>query len=156
MRDLTRLRMPSATTSGRAHRAVSPRFGTSPSTSNWFVLLALTDAYIGVQVFRLANEKPVKHAWPLGVIMALSGAMVGHVSVWLTLSALEVGGARYIGYATALIAAVAGFVGGRKLALKDTRAKYSAIHGLVAALLMFIVILVVARPFQQGGPTLGT
>lgn len=120
-----------------------------------FVLLALLDAYVGVQVFRLANEKAVRRGWPLGAIMAVSGALIAHVTVWLSLSSLGVGAARPIGYSVALVTAVAGFVGGRKLALKDSRAKYSAIHGLIAALLMLIVILIIARPLQGGGPTLG-
>lgn len=120
-----------------------------------FVLLALTDVYVGTQIFRMARGAPAGHGWTLGVVMALICALIGHVSVWLTLSALDVGIARQVGYAFAVAGLVGGFLGGRKLALKDTRAKYSALHGLIAALLMLIVILVVAKPLQFGGTTLG-
>ena len=88
--------------------------------------------------------------------MALSGALLVHVTIWLSLSALGVGGpARFVGYAGALLMIAGGVFGARKLGRTDSRAKYMMLHGYTAALVILIVVLVIARPLAHGGSTLG-
>lgn len=120
-----------------------------------FTLLALTEAWVGAQIFRLARGEQPKRAWPLATLLGLMAALFGNTVVWLVLAGLGVGPAsRFIGYGAALVSFGAGMFGGRKLGLADSRAKYSLVHGLVAALLLLIVILVIARPLAYAGHTL--
>lgn len=120
-----------------------------------FTLLALTEIWVGAQIFRLARCDQPTRAWPLAALLGLMAALFGNTVVWLALAGAGVGPAsRFIGYGAALLCFAGGFVGGRKLGLGDSRAKYSMVHGLVAALLLLILVLVIARPLAYAGPTL--
>lgn len=141
---------------------LAPRSGDSPTF--WYItfhvklvcatLLICWDFWLGAQIFRLARGAEPRKAWPLAVLMALSGALLVHLTVWLSLSALGVGyEARFFGYAGSLLMIAGGIFGARKLARSDTRGKYMAAHGLVAGLVIMIVVLVVARPLAFGGAT---
>ena len=142
---------------------LKPRVGDAPSY--WYitfhiklvsaVLLIFWDFWMGAQIFRLARGVEPKRWWPLAVLMALTGALLVHVTIWLSLASLGVGyNARFFGYAGIFLMIGAGVFGARKLARSDSRGKYMALHGFTAALVILIVILVIARPFSHGGPTL--
>jgi uncharacterized membrane protein len=118
------------------------------------VLLVFWDFWMGAQIFRLTRGEAPKRWWPLAVLVALTGALLVHLTVWLSLSALGVGySARYVGYVGIFLVIGAGVFGARKLGRADDRAKYLALHGFTAGLVVLIVILIIARPLSYGGPT---
>ncbi|MBZ0136706.1 MAG: hypothetical protein K8I27_10065 [Planctomycetes bacterium] len=117
-------------------------------------LLMLWDFWMGAQIFRLSRGAAPRRAWALATLMALSGALLAYVAAWLSLSALGLGmTSRYVGYGLVLLAVTGGIVAGRKLGRTDSRAKYMALHGVAAALVVLIVILIIARPLAFGGDT---
>jgi hypothetical protein len=70
----------------------------------------------------------------------------------LTLSAFGVPYGRQVGYGVGFVLAAGGFIGGRKLGASSNKARYWALHGLVAVLMLLIVTLVIAKPLQNGAP----
>lgn len=119
-------------------------------------LLVFWDFWMGAQIARLARKDEPRAVWPLATLMALTGALLVHVTIWLSLSALGVGfAARYVGYAGIFLMIGAGVVGARKLGRSDSRGKYMALHGFTAGLVVLIVILIIARPLAFGGATVG-
>jgi uncharacterized membrane protein len=120
-----------------------------------FTLLSGIDFWLGMQAGRMAKGVVAKRAWPLALLLAPSCALLLHVTVWLSLSALGLGpAARFIGYAFAVLGVGLGVLAARKLGTSDAPAKYHLAHGVVAALLVLIVILIVAKPLSFAGPTL--
>jgi uncharacterized membrane protein len=119
-----------------------------------FAMLACAFAWLGAQVFRLARKQAPARVWPLATLLAFAFALPAHVLVWLALSELGVGPARFIGYGAALLGASAGVAAGIKLGRTDTRRKFMAVHGAIAVLMIQIVILMIARPLSYAGSTL--
>ena len=143
---------------------LAPRDGDAPTY--WYItfhvklvsatLLVFWDFWMGAQINRLVRGAKPSGVWPLATLMALTGALLVHVAIWLTFSGLGVGyGARFVGYGGALVMITAGIIGARKLGRTDSRGKYMILHGYTAGLVVLIVILIVARPLAYGGSTLG-
>ncbi|MCA8911957.1 MAG: hypothetical protein KDB82_09645 [Planctomycetes bacterium] len=120
------------------------------------LILIFSDFWLGAQIYRLCRGEEPKRGWPLATLMALGYALLANMLVWLLLSWAGAGqAARFAGYGAAVLCLAGGIMGGRKLGRRDTRGKYMAFHGLVAALMILIVILIIARPLAYGGHTLG-
>ena len=119
-----------------------------------FALLACAFAWLGAQVFRLARKQPPARVWPMATLLAFAFALPSHVLVWLSLSELGVGAARFIGYTAAVLGAAAGVAAAVKLGRTDTRQKFIVVHGAIAVLMIQIVILMIAKPLSYAGSTL--
>jgi uncharacterized membrane protein len=117
-----------------------------------FVMLVVCDIWLGRQIQRLAKGRLDAAGWPLGIALGLPCAMVTLLPTWLLLSMLGIGPSRQIGFALAAVAGVAGFLGGRKLAALPGRARFSAMHGAVAALVLIVIMLIIAKPLSYGPP----
>jgi uncharacterized membrane protein len=116
-----------------------------------FTILALCDAWLYRQIGRLSRGTQGP-GWPLGALLALTGILVGLIVVWLPLAAMGVSTARYISYGAALTLAAAGFVVGRRLGSQPGRARFAALHGAIASLVLLIIVLVLAKPLSFGPP----
>ena len=114
-----------------------------------FVVLMFTDFWLGRQVYRLARGRMPAPWWPLSVLMALAGVLIGIAGTWIALSSFGVSFGRELGYGVAAVLCVAGLLGGRKLGGGVSRARFMAAHGVIAALVLLIVVLVIARPLPQ-------
>jgi uncharacterized membrane protein len=115
-----------------------------------FAVIMFSDFWIGRQIYRVANGRMPAPGWPLGALLALGGILVGLVGTWVSLSALGIPYGRQVGYGVGFLLAAGGFIGGRKLGASGTKARYWALHGLVAVLVLLIVTLVIAKPLQNG------
>ncbi len=117
-----------------------------------FVVIALCDAWIARQMYRLGKGLGNGPGWALGALLALGGILVGLVGTWLALSAMGVGIGRQVGYGVGVLLAIGGFVMGRKLAAAPGRGRFSAVHGVISGLLLLIIVLVLAKPLVGGAP----
>lgn len=115
------------------------------------VLLACCDFYLGRQIFRLARGHAPGAPWPTGLLLGAAFAPPTLVAVWLPLALAGVPWPRAIGFGASGVAALAGFVLGRRLGRADTRLRYSVLHAAIAALVMTIVVLMLAKPLAHGG-----
>lgn len=116
-----------------------------------FVILLTCDIWLGRQVRRISRGNLTAAWWPLGIVLGLASFMVVLVLTWLALDGFGVGPSRQVGIVIGLIVAVAVFFGARKLAASPGRARFSAIHGAVAALLALIILLIIAKPLLTVG-----
>lgn len=113
-------------------------------------LLFLCDMYLLRQLGHLQRDTQPKSGWPLAALMGVTATLGLLLLVWLPLGAMNVPAPRYIGYGVGLPAGVAAFVLGMKL--KPGRARFAALHGCIAALMVLILIVIVAKPFAGGVP----
>lgn len=136
----------------------SPRLE-SGAPSFWYVtfhvkmvsvfLLWLCDIFLYRQLVHLGRDTK-SPAWPLATLMGVIATISMLLLVWLPLGALDVPMPRQIGYAVGLPAGAAAFVAGWKL--PPGRARFAALHGCIAALMVLILVIIVARPFAGGVP----
>lgn len=113
------------------------------------LLLWLCDLHLYRQIVHLqrGTTPPV---WPLAALTGVAATIAALLLVWLPLGALGVPMPRQIGYAVGLPAGAAAFVAVWKL--PAGRARFAALHGCIAALMLLILVVIVARPFAGGVP----
>lgn len=114
-------------------------------------LLVCCDVYLGRQIFRLGRGVAPGASWPTSLLLGAAFAPPALVAVWLPLAAAGVPWPRAIGFGASGVVAVAGFLVGKRLGRADTRARYSVLHAAIAALVMTIVVLMLAKPLAHGG-----
>jgi uncharacterized membrane protein len=119
-----------------------------------FAILFACDLYLGRQIFKLAAGNPPKKGWGLGLVCGFAYFMPVLLLVWLVLAELGVGPSRPIGMAVGALVGAAMFVLALKVGPKNGRAKFSLLHGGIAAIVVMIVILMLAKPLGFGGSTL--
>jgi uncharacterized membrane protein len=119
-----------------------------------FAILFACDLFLGRQIFRLASGNLPKRGWGLGLVCGFATFMPVMTLVWLVLAEFDVGPARMIGGVVGLLAGAGVFVLALKVGATATRARYSMLHGGIAALVVLIVILMLAKPLMSGGNTL--
>lgn len=115
-------------------------------------VLWLLDIYLGRQILLLSRGESPRSGVPFGALMAIVLFMAGFLVTWF----VGIGGeapteplgkaARHLGYAVGGGLGLAGLIGGTILGGKPGRARFSALHGLIAVIVMLIVILVLAKP----------
>jgi len=113
-------------------------------------LLFLCDMYLLRQLGHLARGTQPKSGWPLAALMGVVATLVVLLLVWLPLGALHVPMPRQIGYFVGLPVGAAAFWAGLKL--KPGRARFVALHACIAALMVLILVVIVAKPFAGGVP----
>lgn len=113
-------------------------------------LLFLCDLYLYRQLGHLARSTQPKSGWPLAALMGVVATIAGLLAVWLPLGALDLPMPRRIGYAVGLPAGAIAL--GLGLKLPPGRARFAALHGCIAVLMVLILVLIVAKPFAGGVP----
>jgi uncharacterized membrane protein len=119
-----------------------------------FVILFSCDLFLGRQISRLATGKLPTSGWGLGLVSGFAAFLPVMALVWLVLAELGVGPSRMIGGVVGMLAGAGVFVLAMKFGATATRARYSMLHGGIAALVVLIVILMLAKPLVSGGSTL--
>ena len=117
------------------------------------VLLVGWHVFIGREIKRIVMRTLPGSGIFFAVMSALTLFVAGLMGIWLT---LQLGGtdptrARYIGYGVGLALAAGGAFAGKRIGAVPGRARFSALHGMIAMLVIINVILVVARPLANGG-----
>jgi uncharacterized membrane protein len=111
-----------------------------------FIVLMFTDFWLGRQVYRLARSRPSAPWWPLGVLLALTGILFTVAGTWIALSSAGISFGLQVGWGAGVVAAALGLLAGRRLGGGASRQRFMAAHGIIAALVLLIVVLVLARP----------
>ncbi len=111
-------------------------------------VLFLGDIWLGRQVSHLAAGRQTA-GWPLGVLLALAGILIGLVTTWLLFSSLGLIFGRQVGFGVGFALGGAGFLIGRKL---QGAARFDATHAALGAMALLIVVLMVAKPLAFGAP----